>query len=505
MERSNFMPTKQQKKNAGFIFLAVMLIALGLLIRIYDLSDAPLDFHPTRQLHSALMARGMYYQLTGETSWQAARAIQQWKLEGLIEPPIMEWLAAFGYWITGSIDLRIPRVIAIAFWLLAVIPFLAAAKRENGWKAALIGTAFFLFYPYGIIASRSFQPETLLVLFLALFLMALISWDEKRTWKWALWAGLFGGLAVLVKAVAAFFVAGMWIGWLLSERNWKGIFKEKKLWAAFLLTVLTYAAYLAYGLWIDKSYAGQFSLRFFPAMWTEVSFYLRWLSNVRKVVGVEWLVLGLMGTLLIDNKTVRNILIGAWVGYILLGFALPHHISTHDYYHLPLLMLVAFGISGLFKVILPFVEKKSTVMRILMAAFLLFLFGAYAMDARSELKKANYASETAFWKRVATLFSPADKVVALSQDYGNRLAYWGWITPRNWPSLDDIQLRLEAGQDISLEDYFEDYTAGYDYFLVTDFGEFARQPQLEEWLNVHYPLIPSEDGFLLFDLTPANP
>jgi hypothetical protein len=127
------------------------------------------------------------------------------------------------------------------------------------------------------------------------------------------------------------------------------------------------------------------------------------------------------------------------------------------------------------------------------------------MDARSELKKANYASETAFWKRVATLFSPADKVVALSQDYGNRLAYWGWITPRNWPSLDDIQLRLEAGQDISLEDYFEDYTAGYDYFLVTDFGEFARQPQLEEWLNVHYPLIPSEDGFLLFDLTPANP
>jgi hypothetical protein len=65
---------------------------------------------------------------------------------------------------------------------------------------------------------------------------------------------------------------------------------------------------------------------------------------------------------------------------------------------------------------------------------------------------------------VAALF-PGDKVVALSQDYGYRLAYWGWITPRNWPTLDDIQLRQEAGQDLTLEDYFKDYTAGYDFFF----------------------------------------
>jgi hypothetical protein len=499
------MQTKKQAKNTGFIFLAVILIALGFLIRIYDLSDAPLDFHPTRQLHSALMARGMYYQLTGDTSAKATQAIRQWKLEGLIEPPIMEWLAAFGYWVSGSVDLRIPRMIAIVFWLLAAIPLLIVAKREKDWKAALIGAAFFLFYPYGIIASRSFQPETLLVFLLALFLMALFFWDKNRSWKWAVWAGLLGGLAIFIKTVAAFFVAGMWIGWLLSEQNWKGLFKEKKIWMAFLLTVLPYVAYLAYGLWIDKSYAGQFSLRFFPSMWAELPFYLRWLSNLRRVVDVGWLVLGLIGTLLIDNQSVRNILIGAWVGYILLGFTLPYHISTHDYYHLPLLLLVSFGISGLFKVILFFIEKKSTVIRIFMAAFLIFLFGVYAKDARSELKKTNYTEETKFWERIATLFSPDDKVVALSQDYGNRLAYWGWFTPRNWPSLDDIELRQEAGQELSLEDYFKDYTAGYDYFLVTDFDEFARQPELEEWLCANYPLLSTEEGVLLFDLTPANP
>ena len=40
--------------------LVIFIAALG--IRLYDLTDLPLDFHPTRQLFSALKARGMYYE-----------------------------------------------------------------------------------------------------------------------------------------------------------------------------------------------------------------------------------------------------------------------------------------------------------------------------------------------------------------------------------------------------------------------------------------------------------
>jgi 4-amino-4-deoxy-L-arabinose transferase-like glycosyltransferase len=286
------MPVAAHKKNIFYVLVVILILSVGLWIRVYDISDAPLDFHPTRQLHSALMARGMYYQLSSATGWQAQTAIQQWKLEGLIEPPVMEWLAALGYWASGAVDLRIPRLIAAFFWLLAAIPLLRVAEAENDWKAALVGAAFFLFYPYGIIASRSFQPETLLVLFLALFLLALLKWDKERTWKWAVWAGLFGGLAILIKTVAVFFVAGMWLGWLLSENNWKKAFKDTKIWVTFILTVLPYALYLIYGLFINKGLSGQFSLRFFPDMWKDIAFYLRWLSNVRRVVSVEWLALG---------------------------------------------------------------------------------------------------------------------------------------------------------------------------------------------------------------------
>jgi len=496
------MTTKSPSKVTFFYYiLFFILLGCALLIRIYDLSDLPLDFHPTRQLHSALMARGMYYHLTGDTSDKAKQAIQQWKAEGLIEPPLLEWLTAYLYYRVGTVDLQIPRLIAIAFWLLASIPLFISIKRENSGEATLLGVAFFLFLPYSIIASRSFQPETLLVLFLSLFIMSLFFWNSTRSWKWAILTGLLGGFTIFIKTTASFFVAGMWLGWLLSARNWQLILKEKKLWGSFFLTILPYSLYVIYGLWIDKSYASQFSLRFFPSMWGEISFYLRWLSNLRRVVGIEWLILAFIGTFLAEKKTTRNILIGGWFGYLLLGFTLSYHISTHDYYHLPLLLLIAFGLSFLFQSIFFSCEKRSKIIKNLSVVCLLLLMGIYAMDARSELKKVDYRPEVAYWESVATFFKPTDKVVALSQDYGYRLAYWGWVNARNWPSLADIQLRLLAGQGFSLEDYFKEYTTGYDYFLVTDLDEFARQPQLKELLYQNYPLISTKEGTLLFDLT----
>ena len=42
------------------IALAALLLG-GFLLRLIDLHDAPLDFHPTRQYRDALIARSIYY------------------------------------------------------------------------------------------------------------------------------------------------------------------------------------------------------------------------------------------------------------------------------------------------------------------------------------------------------------------------------------------------------------------------------------------------------------
>ncbi|HEY5574635.1 MAG TPA: hypothetical protein VIK64_16560, partial [Anaerolineales bacterium] len=45
----------------GLVLLTAF--SLGLALRLYDLTDPPLDFHPTRQLRVAIITRGIYYKM----------------------------------------------------------------------------------------------------------------------------------------------------------------------------------------------------------------------------------------------------------------------------------------------------------------------------------------------------------------------------------------------------------------------------------------------------------
>src|SRR3989304_420079 len=74
----------------------LLLLALG--IRLFDLTDPPLDFHPTRQLRSALSPRGMYCAgLDDAPEGQGEIANRQQDSQEALEPPILETLVAFAY------------------------------------------------------------------------------------------------------------------------------------------------------------------------------------------------------------------------------------------------------------------------------------------------------------------------------------------------------------------------------------------------------------------------
>jgi ABC-type transporter lipoprotein component MlaA len=68
-------------------------------------------------------------------------------------------------------------------------------------------------------------------------------------------------------------------------------------------------------------------------------------------------------------------------------------------------------------------------------------------------------------------------VVALTQDYGSRLAYWGWQNTVVWPYLGDFEYRQVRGGSLEFEEAFEKLTEGNTFFLVTDFAELDRQPE----------------------------
>ncbi len=484
---------------------AVIIILLaGSALRLYDLDDPPLDFHPTRQLHSALIARGMFYAGREDVpDWQRERAVQQQHAEGLIEPQVMETLTALTYRIVGEADLRIPRLYAILFWCLGGVGLLLLAKETSGLVGALVALTLYLFLPYGVTASRAFQPDPLMVALSIWSWWAMQRWLRRRSTAWAVTAGLLGGLAIYIKTTAVFFVLGGWAGIALAGLGVKAFLRDRRFWLATILMILPYALYHVYataGLGLLQE---QFSLRFFPRMWLDPAFYLRWSLKAIEVVPLPWLVLAAAGVFTLAKPAWRALSGGAWAGYLLFGLLFSYYVSTHDYYHLILIPLAALGVGAIAQALGTALHTPSRVSLLILSGLLLITMASYGWETRSTLKREDYRPHVARTERIAALFEPQDRIVSLAEDYSTRLRYWGWLDASHWFGRGDFELRALAGQPLDFSEYFEQQTDGKDYFLITDMVELARQPELKTLLDNRYALLTSAEDYLLYDLRKA--
>ena len=85
-------------------------------LRFLDLDDPPLDFTAWRQLRSATIARGMYYDMLPDNgNLQQSLAISLGKSFEKLEPEIFERIVALSYLLIGKEILPIARVWAIIF------------------------------------------------------------------------------------------------------------------------------------------------------------------------------------------------------------------------------------------------------------------------------------------------------------------------------------------------------------------------------------------------------
>jgi hypothetical protein len=161
----------------------VLLLLSGLLVRWIDLKDPPLDIHPTRQLHSALMARGLYYQHVSDApEWQIKLAILQGKKEAIIEPPIMETATAWLYQVTGGENVWAARILSSSFWVLAGIALYLLAAALTNPDGGLVALSVYLFLPYGMQASRTFQPDPLMVSLIVTAWWTFYRWQQNPSW-----------------------------------------------------------------------------------------------------------------------------------------------------------------------------------------------------------------------------------------------------------------------------------------------------------------------------------
>lgn len=492
----NQTPPRLTPAKIAFFLLLTLILAAGAFLRFSNLDQPLLDFHPTRQLFSAIKTRGMYYQTVANApAWQKDISYRQWQGEATIEPPIVENIAVFLYTRLGQENSAYPRAVSASFWLIAaVFIFLLAKNLTNSPPAAAVSTAFFLLVPYAIPASRAFQPDPLMVMFVTISWWSLESWGCKNTWRWAILAGFSGGLAIFVKLPAVFFIASGAIGVILAYSNLVSAFKNPKAWLVALLCILPPAAYLYYGLYVAGFLGQQFGGRFFPEFWFDPYFYLRWLLKVDMVVSVFWLSLALIGWLVFAAKPVKTFLAALWSGYILYGLIFPHHIASHDYYSLPLIPLAALCLAPLAANILPRLWDATTShfasITILLSSFF-FLF-SYTAITYLEIRQADTRPAVEAYAQIGEALQRQPGIIALTEDYGYPLAYYGWQNVSLWYPADDF------------EQGFSEQTFEKAYFVVTDFDELARQPELAQKL-AGYQVFAQSREYSIYDLKAPLP
>lgn len=481
----------------------ILIFGAALAIRLYDLTDLPLDFHPTRQLVSIIKARGLYYDTEPEgiPSWEVKMGRRLAKLKADVEPVVFEHLVASTYRFTGE-GLWVARVYSSLFWLIGGIFLFLLAREFVSFEGALVSTTYYLIFPYAVIGSRSFQPDPLMVMLVLAFWWSFSRWIRFPVWINALLAGLVGGFAIFIKFSAAFFVIGGALGLALSRFTLRDLLRNVQIWVMALLGALPASIYLAYGIFIRGDLASQFKGRFVPALLVSPHNYLQWEVKASMAAGGFFIMLALLGFFLSKGRQMRIFLYGLWSAYILYGLIFNYHIATHDYYHLPFLAIVGLSLAPLGEWFFAHLTEATPQRWMRSAVSVILVFGLFSVlwDVRNQMKAADYRSEAAMWAKIGAQFDDDERVIALTQDYGSRLEYWGWRRFSTWPYVGDgVYANIRAGKS-SFDDLFDRYSGKMRYFLVTDFEEFDKQPELKERLFSSYPVYLEGDGYLIFDL-----
>ncbi len=489
-----------------FKYMALaILLALGFGLRMYDLTDQPIDFHPTRQLRGAIIARGMYYEML-PTADPAQRELARsfWLSTGQYEPPILERLVAYTYRMAGKEILWVSRIYTSLFWIIAAVALFDLALRmatRAPWGSALVATAYFLFLPFGVQASRSFQPDPGMVMWIVLSINLLYRWSQGQTWRRAVLFGLLAGIAVLTKAVAFYIVGGAALAVVLYTLGFKRAWRNPQVWTMLVLMLAPAAIYYLGRSGRASEFFGSWTVALSHLL-LEPGTYARWLSMLNDLMGLAAVLAGLAGVI-IARPAQRTLLGGLWAGYLVYGLFLPYQMYTHSYYHIQLIPIIALSLVPVIELVLEKVQQQRALWQAAFAAIIVLGIGYASLLSIVEQRKESFSSEAPYWQEIASYLPTDGKIIALTQDYGYRLMYYGWRKVTLWPNRGERAISSLRGSEKDFEDYFAKRTEDKTYFLITAFNQFDDQPDLKKVLEERYPLVAEATGYQIYDL--SNP
>ncbi len=490
---------KNTSKWIGFFLFAIIL--LGAFLRLYDLTDPPLDFHPTRQLRGMIIARDIYYQISPNADpikRDLANAIA--RSTGRYEPPILETLVAYTYRAAGNEIWWIARIYNTIFWIITGLALYAIARRVGSDSAGLVAVAYLMILPFAVQASRSFQPDPAMTMWIVLSGYGLLRWSETASGKFVWLAGLCGGMAILTKPVAGYMVGMAALSVVLATLSIRRVWQNMQVWfMALLMLVPSVLFYLFERQGGISSYFSNWTLALSHLL-SDPSFYVRWLSFLQGLFGFTPILLGLVGVILASPR-LRPILLGWWIGYAIYGLSLPYQMYTHSYYSIQLTPVIALSLTPIAELIVRQIREQSKLWKGFVAAIIVVSLAFMAWLSIAADRAENYRAAPTYWQEIGSKLPAQGRIIALTQDYGYPLMYYGWRKVALWQTSGEKNLADLRGREKDFDSTFTNRIDGMDYFLITAFNQFNSQTALKKTLTEKYPIFAEGNGYLIFDLT----
>lgn len=296
----------------GFMFVT----ALG--IRVYHISEPPFDFHSTRQYRSAIISRGYYFEAVKSIpEWRRQVASINKEREGILEPPVMELISSIIYRVIGGEYLWIPRLLSSIFWLVGGIFVYLIAYKLYSTGPVLLSTAFYLYLPFSVVASRSFQPDPMMVMMALISIYTIIQYYERPSMARFGIAIAFSSLAIFIKPVCIFLIFGVYISLAIF---WRSITSRNFL-IFIILSLFPTGIFYFYGIFISGFLKKQAQLSFLPHLLVSSFYWKGWIAQIKGVIGYTAFIGSLLGLLRASSikGLPRVLLIGLWSGYFVFG------------------------------------------------------------------------------------------------------------------------------------------------------------------------------------------
>ena len=483
----------------GLLFVA----ALG--IRLYHSGDPPLNFHATRQYRSLIIARAFYFDYASVPEWQKGIARCSQRNQGILEPPIMEFVVAAGYRILGGERVWLPRLLASTFWLSGGVFLYLIGRRVASGDAALFATAFYLFLPFAVVASRSFQPDPLMVMLMLASVWALLRHDEAPTMARLAGAAALSSLAFLVKPGSVFVLIAVFLALNIRRQGIRRTLLSRALVVFLAIAIVPTLVVYGYGVVSGKFLVHEARKTVLPELWLSSFFWRGWLGQIGNTVGFVCFVGALLGTLAFARGVPRALMGGLWAGYLAFALVLNYNLATHDYYQLQLVPIVGLSLTPIVALVMNRLYEVHAAWHARLAIWSVWCLALVLSlaDARARLASGVDERTVEIQQEIGDKVQHSARTLFLSADYGVPLEYNGLLCGTSWPIGWDLEYERLAGKpSLTPEERFESWFAGGapEYFIVEDFRELAQQPDLVRFLS-RFPVLAQSPDYAIYRLS----